>query len=81
MQDLEAIKLFQTEQKLKDAEIKILKLEEDCKLAKNTKDFNAQMHEKQIDQKQKEINSFLTRIHTTDRELKNVIKENGSKQK
>ena len=38
MQDLEAIKLFQTEQKLKDAEIKILKLEEDCKLAKNTKD-------------------------------------------
>ena len=69
MQDLEAIKLFQTEQKLKDAEIKILKLEEDCKLAKNTKDFNAQMHEKQIDQKQKEINSYLTRIHTTDREL------------
>ena len=81
MQDLEAIKLFQTEQKLKDAELKIIKIEEECRLAKATKDFNAQMHEKALAQKADEVNLFTNKLKTINKELKDAVTENGRKQK
>ena len=59
----------------------IKRLEEECRLAKNTKDFNAQMHDKAINQKMDEVNLYMKRIHLVNKEIKDAVTENGRKQK
>ena len=59
----------------------IKRLEEECRLAKNTKDFNAQMHDKAINQKMDEVNLYMKRIHLANKEIKDAVTENGRKQK
>ena len=73
VEDLESHQLNDLTQKLKEAELKIAKQDEELVLSKKAKDFAAAMHERAIIQKNEEVVLYQQRLKVAQRDLKQTF--------